>query len=1573
MRKGWLLSLFLLFNIQAAFAQVGPWTNTGPLNFPTNVSGQIHGIGRVSQMKFHPSDPNKIYAVSASGGLYISTNNGVTWNHTTGTEQLPTTNCSSVCIDYTDDNILYLCLGDADYYSTDYGIWKSTDGGNTWASSNSGIGTRMAVEILMDPTDHLTLVAATSNGIYKTTNGGASWTASSLSTGAYRDMKMKPGSTNTLYAVTGTQFYYSTDFGSTWTQTTNGVTPPSGNAGMRIAVSANDPSRVYLVTTGGNGQIMRSNDGGLSFTTPYSSTTQCIVCYDQNTTSGSQGNYNIDINANPNNANEVIVIAHCVWRSTDAGATWSKRTSWWNEVHTDMHQVEWNPYNNSQLFQANDGGIWLSTDPVATVWSQRSDGLSATEIYRAAQSPLIKQMVSIGTQDNGELYFDGAWKTNRGGDWFSRCWFDYLPNARVYYMDQGDRRALQPLGGDNSFNMPIATSNNNFMEFTPNLTSLAFIGQTTIWRSTNINNASPTWTQISTNAETVRGLSSCRADSGILYVLTGSNHLLRTDNALAATPTFVTLNTPASTAATGSVVTNKNDSNIVYVTCGATVWRSADKGANWTNITSNLPAINIRKIYHDDFSTNERLFVSMGAYVYYKDNTTTSWTNAAGLPTVANFTDFMMFNDGTVNSILRLSTFGRGVWEASINVNLPPAIDFVADKTMVCPGDTVRFTKTTAGNVTSFLWTFPGGTPATSTLDTPYIVYNTAGLYNATLSATGTGGTTNLTKPNYIDVSIGQTAPVIEGFEGVTYPPALWQLISESNTQWASTTAAGGFGSSAKSIRFDNYNINTAGKHDAIIAPKLDLSNTDNARVTFDVAHAPYSATYPDSLRVLVSTDCGDTYTPVYAKSGAALATAPNYTSAIFVPTATQWRKDTVWLTSFVGGTVLVKFENIGYYGQAIYLDNINIALAPVAKFGVNDTAICTGGTVQFTDSSALATTWNWSFPGGTPSSSTLQNPTVTYNTAGSHTVTLIAANSMGNDTLIKTTYVDVYNVPVVSISASGPTSFCLGDSVILTSSITNGVSYQWRKNGVNIAGATNYTYIALTAGSYDLIVNNLGGCGDTSNIINTVVNTGPTATITAGGPTSFCPGGSVTLNANTGTGYTYQWLLNGSNITGATGSSYTATTGGDYTVMVTSGACPALSAITTVTVYSLPTVNAGSNTPVCTGGTINLTGSGSVGVSFSWTGPNSFTSTQQNPSITNAQTTNGGVYTLVVTNGTTGCSNSANTTVVVGGAMPAQPGAITGEDTVCSGNAIVYSVPLDINTLTYTWTLPSGWSGTSTTNTITVTAANTSGTISVVANNACGTSAPQALNVVGQQSPNTPGVIGSIVYCLNEPAAQLTATGSNLMWYSVAVGGVGSPFAPTPSTATAGLTSYYVSQNNGQCESQRSIILVTVNTPPAPTITQAGTVLSVTTTYTYYQWYLNGVAIPAANSSTYTITQNGTYTVVATDINGCSGESNAIMFGLNAGSVSLKNGLILYPNPNDGNFTISGVLKQREGKATMRIIDATGKLVVEDKLKVDNGRIEKRVNTSDALAPGTYLLIISAGKQSEAIPFTKK
>jgi PKD repeat protein len=416
------------------------------------------------------------------------------------------------------------------------------------------------------------------------------------------------------------------------------------------------------------------------------------------------------------------------------------------------------------------------------------------------------------------------------------------------------------------------------------------------------------------------------ADTNMLYLVTRNNHLVRSDNILAATPTFTMMTTPAATNVTASITTDRFNPNVVYMSCNSTVYKSFNKGVTWVNITGALPAVNITKIIADRYSTNGRIFLAQATKVWYKDSTT-PWTLITGLPTVARISDLMIYNDSTAASILRVSTYGRGIWEVNIHNDMMPIGDFVSNKQYVCVGDTVRYNKTAYGNIASFQWNFPGGTPATSTADSPVVVYSTAGVFTPSLILYGGGsvGNDTISKAGYIVVSNGVTAPIVEGFESTTFPPTPeWSQQSLSGKQWLHNDTVGAYGTSAKSMFFDNFHNNAFGKHDRITIPKIDLTSADTAYITFDIAYA-YSPGYNDSLSIVVSTDCGKTFTSVvYTKTGATLASAPNLTT-FFSPGNTSWRKDTVWLTPYLGQDIMAAFDNIGRNGQPIYVDNVNI------------------------------------------------------------------------------------------------------------------------------------------------------------------------------------------------------------------------------------------------------------------------------------------------------------------------------------------------------------------------------------------------------------------------------------------------------------------------------------------------------------------------------------------------------------------------------------------------------------------------------------------------------------------------
>jgi len=919
-----LASLGVLFST-ALCAQPGTsWSLTGPNNFPVDVSGQINGIGRCTQLKFDPVDPYRIYSTSASGGLWVSNDTGSTWTNV-GTDFFPYMQCASICIDHSNNSTLYLGSGDPNYYGGGYGVWKSTNGGTNWSLSNTGMGNVLVVEIIMDPTNNQRLIAATDAGIYRSTNAGANWSLVKNG-GDFKAMVLKPYSKDTAYAVTSSQIWRSLNFGATWTQITSGVFVPGGNGqGMRLAVSPANPNVVYVGEIADEGTILKSTNAGTSFTTAYHNPAQSLVSYDATSPGQGQGDYNFQMTCDPANANIVYVAAHVVWKSTNGGTTWTKLTDWWDKCHTDMHGINIHPQFTGMLFNTNDGGIFLSRDGGSN-WTSRCDGIGATEIYHAAQSKLQRDIISIGTQDNGELYAQtGGWFTNRGGDWTTKCRFPYNSANTVYYYQNGNRRPVS--GSETSYNLPFTATDNQCLDFNRKIPNVGFAALTQVYKSLNLNAGSPTWTQVGNINQSIVALHSSFADSSALYAFGDNNTLYRCDNVFAATPTFTSYPAPGNTNVEARITSINNNANVIYVACGDKIYRSANKGASFTNISTGITTgINILGVYHDEYSTNEDVYVCTAKSVYYKNAGMSGWSDISyNLPTIADITEFMFFNSGNASSVLRVGYYGRGVWELPINVSQAPSPAFTANQVVVCPNTNIVFTDLSIGNPTGWQWSFPGGNPASSTQQNPTISYPSPGVYAVTLTVTNGNGSNSLTQSAYITVTAAASLPLTEGFP--SFLPTDWAQYDDGQdaTVWQHNTNVGGYGNSNECAYFDNYNIDAAGKRDELRTKTFSTSGITHPVLTFDVAYARYDATYSDTLAVLISGDCGQSFADLYEKGGPTLATSPDNT-AFFAPSSTQWRTDTVDLLAYANmPELLIAFQNRGRYGNALYLDNINL------------------------------------------------------------------------------------------------------------------------------------------------------------------------------------------------------------------------------------------------------------------------------------------------------------------------------------------------------------------------------------------------------------------------------------------------------------------------------------------------------------------------------------------------------------------------------------------------------------------------------------------------------------------------
>ena len=204
--------------------------------------------------------------------------------------------------------------------------------------------------------------------------------------------------------------------------------------------------------------------------------------------------------------------------------------------------------------------------------------------------------------------------------------------------------------------------------------------------------------------------------------------------------------------------------------------------------------------------------------------------------------------------------------------------------------------------------------------------------YNiSAVSGTDNNLVNNSATTKFVTISNYQTTPIVEGFTS-TFPPLKWSTFNAtSGPSWVKSTSCGGFGLSSESTKMDFYTY-AAGTINELILPPINLAGVITPTLTFDLAYATY-ATEADKLEVFVSDDCGDNWTNVYDKSGTNLNTAPPTTSP-FVPSAAQWRNESVNLFGYSNPSILLKFVATSAYGNNLYIDNVNLSqLNPVGVF----------------------------------------------------------------------------------------------------------------------------------------------------------------------------------------------------------------------------------------------------------------------------------------------------------------------------------------------------------------------------------------------------------------------------------------------------------------------------------------------------------------------------------------------------------------------------------------------------------------------------------------------------------------
>lgn len=906
------------------------WEPVGPSSW--NSVGWNPGLGRINAIIEDPNDANTIYVCTPSGGLWKSTDSGDSW--TPLTDNLPAIGASGLAIDPNNSDVLYLATGDGDGSDTySFGVLKSTDGGESWSTTSLIYDLSQSIKcskILMDPTDTDKLYVATSVGLVVSNNGGNSWY--NAVNGSIRDIEFKPGDPSVIYA-SGTKFYRSTDSGASFNQVSAGLPSASAVNRLAIAVTPANPELVYMIAgdddDSGFYGFFKSDDSGESFS--LQSNTPNILTYSEiGDGDGGQSWYDLAIAASTTDEDVVYTGGINVWKTNDGGANWEIKSHWVypsgiGYTHADIHELT--TYGN-KLYCGSDGGIFSSTD-AGNSWADHSDGLQISQFYRIAISTTDPNLILTAAQDNGTNLFDDNTYTHLLGGDGNAALIDYTNDQVMYSAYPGGDFQRSTDGGQNfnGFSEGIDESGAWVTPFKlhPTNPNIIFGAFENVWRKSG---NSP-WEKISdfSISGTLQAMCIAPSDPDIIYVSSYGTLLKTTDGGA----NWSNVGGLPNNSITSIEIHPENSSEVWLTMSGynenSKVFHSVNGGESWENLTFNLPNIPANCIAYQQGSDGG-IYVGTDAGVFYKDNTYENWAPYnAGLPNV--IINQILFQYQTSEVVI--GTFGRGVWKNQFfdSSGLIPVAKFSAEKNLICAGDSIEFIDQSLNISDSLLWTFEGGNPEQTTAINPTVTYNSAGNFNAKLWVANPNGSDSLIAENSIHVlsQTGEATPVVEGFENAANLTDLSWFVENPDelNQWQLNTETGY--NSSQSVWLNNYS-NPSGTEDALSSRTFDLSELDTAIVTMRVAFAkkPQSAT--ETLKVLISTDCGDSWTLKKLMTSLLDFPSAEPTDAPFAPSdSTQWNFVVVDNITPEERTenfrIRLVFRSNG--GNNLYVDNINI------------------------------------------------------------------------------------------------------------------------------------------------------------------------------------------------------------------------------------------------------------------------------------------------------------------------------------------------------------------------------------------------------------------------------------------------------------------------------------------------------------------------------------------------------------------------------------------------------------------------------------------------------------------------
>jgi photosystem II stability/assembly factor-like uncharacterized protein len=686
---------------------VSPWVFKGPAGIVRPDSTSIKYSGRVKDLEA-PTGNTPLRVGASSGGIWqynllfpVCISNGI-----------ETPWLGSFATDPDDNNVIFAGTGEP-RVQVGRGLWKTTNGGITWIFDSFGGHTPWCFyKIRFDPNNSNKIHAATSDGYLQSTDNGNTWLMKYA--GLITDFAINIFNSSSVVYIAEKKpggvggILKSTDGGNTFTRL---FSLPTFNIARSVIDCGSSPNIVYaLLGNATNDSLLgvyRSDNSGANWIniTPQNSQVFGKPSFE----------YMAAISVCPASASTVMIANKSLCRSTNSGQTWVEYcddgvNNLYRNLHGDHHRLSWKTDGNT-VYSANDGGIAVSTDRGLT-WTNTINYLPITQIYHFDVGVSNKNVMYAGTQDNGTIKTENlgsGWLFSKGGDGGTNE-IDPSNSNKVFITHNGGindityGRYKTTNGG---ITWPEITNNlPTHHEWVTRLTSdqtppvyLYTNANSYVYKSTNEGSS---WSPVNTSAfptPSIFSLSVSKFVSGYSVIYAGlrddpesGNHsgkLLRVfDN---GTWYERSSGLPLSGAFVRNVAIHPINTNIGYALMngfsGQKVFKTTNKGANWSNITGDLPNVPVSDLVPHP-TDNNKLYLSSEFGCYKTTNAGSSWIRwNYGMPdrlpqsNEQNGGSFVVNDLDVIDSIAQngkfyilAATYGRGIWMREISSDDPIGI-----------------------------------------------------------------------------------------------------------------------------------------------------------------------------------------------------------------------------------------------------------------------------------------------------------------------------------------------------------------------------------------------------------------------------------------------------------------------------------------------------------------------------------------------------------------------------------------------------------------------------------------------------------------------------------------------------------------------------------------------------------------------------------------------------------------------------------------------------------------------------------------------------------------------------------